>query len=130
MADAPRKLRIVDSPDPERPPLAPEAPREKLKLGTKRIDEINRPYEATTQPITVHGILGENLAHSMPREKPLDLSKPRSRRPRDYWLLLIMGNSPLVIEALLPGIFSFALIWSWFYSVLLTWIMWMVMSDY
>lgn len=130
MPDTPRKLRVIDSPDPERPPPEPEAPREKLKLGTKQIDEINRPYEATTRPITVHGILAENLAYSMPTERPLDLRRPRSRRTRDYWLLMILGNSPLALEFFFPGLFTFAILWSLFFSVMTTWIMWFVMSKY
>ncbi len=130
MADSPRKLRVIDSPDPERPPPAPEAPREKLKLGTKQIEEVNRPFEATTQPITVHGILAENLQQALPAEKPLDLRKPRSRRKRDYWLLMVLGNSPLALEFFLPGTIAFALIWCFVFSAMTTWIMWFVMSDY
>ena len=130
MPDTPRKLRVIDSPDPERPPPAPEAPREKLKLGTKQIDEVNRPFEATTPPITVHGILAENLRQALPAEKPLNLRKPRSRRKRDYWLLMVLGNSPLALEFFLPGTIAFALIWCFVFSVMTTWIMWFVMSDY
>ena len=130
MAETPWKLRVIDSPDPERPPPEPEAPREKLKLGTKQITEVNRPFEATTQPITVHGILAENLKQTLPAEKPLDLRKPRSRRKRDYWLLMVLGNSPLAVAFLIPGSFAFALIGCFVFSVMITWIMWFVMSDY
>ena len=59
--DTPRKPRIIDTPDPDRPPPEPEQPRQKLKLGTKEITEVNRRQEATPQPITVHDILAENL---------------------------------------------------------------------
>ncbi len=59
--DTPRKPRLIDTPDPERPAPEPEQPRQQLHLGSKQITEVNRPLEATTKPITVQAILAENL---------------------------------------------------------------------
>lgn len=134
MSDTPRKLRVIDSPDPERPPPEPELPREKLKLGTKEITEVNRPFEATTKPITVHDILAESLKHTVPAEKPLDLRKPRSRRKRDYWLLMILGNAVFGTAAYLfrhqPFVVTASLSFAAIYTAGLTWIMWQVMGEY
>ncbi len=134
MPDTPRKLRVIETPDPERPPVEPELPREKLKLGPKAITEVNRPLEATTKPITVHEILAENLRHTVPAEKPLDLRKPRSRRKSDYWLLMLLGNAVFGAGAyyfrLDPFIFTACLSFSAIFTVGVTWIMWQVMGNY
>jgi hypothetical protein len=131
--DTPRKPRIIDTPDPDRPPPEPEQPRQKLKLGTKKITEVNRIQEATSQPITVHGILAENLRRTVPAEKPMDLRKRTSRRKRDYWLCLVLGNA-LFASALLftrqPIVLSGCIAACAIFTTTLTWIMWQVMSDY
>lgn len=134
MPDTPKKLRVIDTPDPERPPAEPELPREKLKLGTKQITEVNRPIEATTKPITVHEILAENLRHTVPAEKPLDLRKPRSRRKRDYWVLMLIGNAILGSGAYFfphnPVVLAFVIGGCTVFTISITWIMWQVMSNY
>lgn len=134
MSDQPRKLRIIDTPDPERPPPEPEPPREKLRLGSKAFTDVNRAQEATTEPITVHKILAENLRHTVPAEKPMDLRRRLSRRTRDYWLCLILGNA--VFGAALwwlprnPMVFISAIGGAALFTIALSWIMWSVMSDY
>ncbi|HLP09811.1 MAG TPA: hypothetical protein VK178_16750 [Opitutaceae bacterium] len=134
MSDTPRKLRVIDSPDPERPPPTPEEPRPKLRLGAKEFTEVNRPQEATTRPITVHGILADNLRHTVPSEKPMDLRRRLSRRARDYWLCLILGDglflTPLLLLPRNPMVVLFAVGGAVVFTAALTWIMWQLMSDY
>ncbi len=134
MSDTPRKLRVIDSPDPERPPPAPEEPRPKLKLGAKEFTGVNRAQEATSQPITVHGILAENLRHTVPAEPPLDLRRPLSRRARDYWLCLVFGNAlflgPLLLLPRNGMVVLFAAGGAVVFTAAITWIMWQLMSDY
>jgi len=131
--DTPRKLRIIDTPDPDRPPPEPEQPRQKLKLGTKEITEVNRRQEATSQPITVHDILAENLRGTVPKEKPMDLRKRTSRRKRDYWVGLVLGNALCAFALLFtrqPIVLFSCIAACAIFSAALTWIMWQVMSDY
>lgn len=133
MPDPTRKLRVIDSPDPERPPPPPEEPRPKLRLGTKEITEVNRPQEATSKPITVHAILAENLRHTVPQEPPMDLRRRTSRRKRDYWTCLLLGNAFFGSACLLPGpplLFAAGIAGCTVFTIALTWIMWQVMSDY
>jgi hypothetical protein len=134
MSDIPKKLRVIDSPDPERPPLEPEPPRPKLRLGSKEITEVNRPMEATTKPIVVHEILAENLKKTVPAEKPMDLRQKMSRRKRDYWLCLIFGDALFIGGALLfraePIAFVSCIAGGGVYTVSITWVMWQVMGDY
>jgi hypothetical protein len=131
--DTPRKPRLIDTPDPERPAPEPEQPRQKLHLGSKQITEVNRPLEATTKPITVQAILAENLRGAVPTEKPMDLRKRPSRRKRDYWLCLVLGNA-LFASSLLFSRSSIVVLCTIgicaIFTVALTWIMWQVMSDY
>lgn len=134
MPDSPRKLRVIDSPDPDRPAPVPEPPRAKLQLGRKEIVEVNRTQEAATKPITVHAILAENLRHTTPKEKPLDLRRRRSRRALDYWLLLGVGDGICATAVVLyrdnPFILTSAIAGGTVFTVGLTWVMWKVMSDY
>ncbi|MFT3830495.1 MAG: hypothetical protein QM691_12405 [Opitutaceae bacterium] len=134
MSDTPRKLRVIDSPDPERPPPVPEEPRPKLRLGAKEFTAVNRAQEATSAPITVHGILAENLRRTVPSEKPMDLRRRLSRRTRDYWLCVILGNgvflAPLLLLPRNPVVVLFAVGGAVVFTAALTWIMWQLMSDY
>ncbi|MGB0371035.1 MAG: hypothetical protein ACPGN3_06755 [Opitutales bacterium] len=98
---------------------------------------MEKPPEETPEedkPIDVMDILKENLEVSKKNEKAIDIVKKKSKRKRDYWLILILTN--LIFGGLaitfsssvvaLVYILSGALI----FSVAFTWIMWVVLSDY
>lgn len=99
--------------------------------------KMEKPPEETPEedkPIDVMDILKENLEVSKKNEKAIDIVKKKSKRKRDYWLILILTN--LIFGGLaitfsssvvaLVYILSGALI----FSVAFTWIMWVVLSDY
>jgi hypothetical protein len=108
----------------------------RLKLGAKQFESLNQPTTAE-KPDTgsdVRSILSDNLKVSAPLEKPVDLTPRRSRRGRDYWTVLLVGNALLVgLVAVLPKN-PFTLVYGFsgvvVFSVGLTWVVWGVMSDY
>ncbi|MFT3870184.1 MAG: hypothetical protein QM715_17180 [Nibricoccus sp.] len=111
-------------------------PDKELKLGAKNFDCVNRPSgEANPDPSPdVHSILRENLRQEMQHEQPLDLTKPNSRRKRDYWTVLILGNALIAgVLAVLPKnpvVLLFGLSGLVMFTISITWVMWFVMSDY
>jgi hypothetical protein len=100
----------------------------------------NAVSAASPQPARVenevHAILRANLVQADEAGlNAVELTPQRaSRRKREYWLLLVGGN--LLIAALVFGlsrnvvVLVFAGSGMIFYSLALTWIMWMVMDDY
>lgn len=58
----------------------------------------------------------------------------RSRRRRDYWLLLLVGNFIFVALPVVLGLNAVTVISAFaglvLFNLALTWIMWIVMSDY
>ena len=121
-----------------RDPDLPEPPPVKHSLGAAKFEPVNAPPGgAGPPPVDVHEILRANLD----REKSAGLHElqplppRRSRRRRDYWLLLISGNVLLGLVAFLAGpgspvIFVSALAGMALGTAGLTWIMWCVMDDY
>lgn len=126
--DPPRKYYRLTEPTFERvnppvaaapmPPAAAAAP-----LGATGVAPVNRPNE-------VHALLALNRD----RERAaggFDVSvrpKRKSRRRRDYFVVLILGNALLVGAIRLQPVFGgagFVL-----FNIGLTWIMWVVMDDY
>jgi hypothetical protein len=84
----------------------------------------------------VHAMLRHNVArdNAAGLNNLSPLPKKRSRRKRDYWLLLISVNLFFAFAALGPyanpltliyGVAGFIL-----YTISLTWVMWGVMDDY
>lgn len=134
MADLPKKPRLIDSPDPERPPAAPEPPRPKLRLGQKEFTDVNRSVEASTPPISVHAILAENLQHAVPHEQVPEPRRRRSRRTRDYWLCVVLGNALFGGVAFCfrhhPIVFVSSVAACTLFTVGLSWVMWQLMDDY
>lgn len=89
---------------------------------------------ATPPPIDPRQILAENQRIEARYAKPVDLSRPRSRRARDYWIAMILGNVLIAgLVAILPKnpvVLLFGLSGLVMFSAGITWVMWVVMSDY
>jgi len=80
------------------------APR-KLKLGEARFESLNQPPQSGggEARIDVHQILKANLEHSVPVEKPLDLTRRPSRRKRDYlWTMLLSNGLYILLYFVFP----------------------------
>lgn len=78
----------------------------------------------------VHAMLRENLARANAAGVNRIAATPRrrSRRQRDYFIALALGNAVLAAATMIQPIFGAAgLI---IYNLGLTWIMWFVMDDY
>jgi len=98
------------------------------------------PALSTTGPVNraneVHAMLQDNLARANAAGLNELAPKPkrRSRRTRDYWLLMTLGNLALAILGITQRDNPFILVGSLagigFLSALISWIMWHVMDDY
>ena len=92
------------------------------------------PEKTPSKKIDVSEILRKNHEKLSENEKPLNLSKPKSRRKRDYFIVLILVNSALVgLFIALPSnvvttLFTFSGVI--IFSTAFTWVMWKVISDY
>jgi hypothetical protein len=120
-------------------PDEPDPPRKFYKLKEAEFERVN-PLPGEPQPPTtsqdVHAILRDNLDRA--NEAGLNALTAQERRPsrrkRDYWTLLLIGNAffgcGLAYFGLqsVPGIF--ALGGMIFFSGALTWVMWFVMDNY
>ncbi len=110
-----------------------EEPRERLKLGRKQFDCINKPDTPAEAPADVREMQQANQRTQSVYEEPVDLTPRRSRRKRDYWLVMLLGNAALaalMVAVPSPAMFVYALSGMVLLSVGLTWVMWFVMSDY
>jgi hypothetical protein len=119
------------------PPADPGiVPTEKIRIDVRdlaraaAIPAANASTLPAPPPNEVHAILRENLDRANAAGlNDVDLTpKPASRRTRDYWIALAIGNSLLAVALMISPIFAGAgLI---IFNVGLTWIMWFVMDDY
>ncbi len=126
----------ADPPVVSAAPLAKTESPAKYQLGTAKFESVNHPT-AGPPAIDVQQMLMENVARANAAGlNELAPSPPRrSRRRRDYWLLMIGGNSLLGLIAALSGpsspfVFVFALAGMALLSAGLSWVMWFVMDDY
>jgi hypothetical protein len=84
----------------------------------------------------VHAVLRANLARAQAQgeNEVIPARRRLSRRKRDYWLLLALGNALVVGIVLAVGINAMTLAFGFtgivVLSLVLTWIMWMVLDDY
>ena len=133
----------------------PDPPRKIYKLGQAKFERVNEtapPIDQTPisdmaanpspapaaepSPNDVHRMLHENRA--VEKEAGLDelAPKPRkkSRRKRDYFLLMAVGNAFFGSVILKYGLLNIAGIYAFsgiiFFSVSLTWVMWFIVDDY
>lgn len=121
-----------------RDPDLPHPPPVKHALGTARFESVNAPADdAAPRPVDVHEMLRDNLEHEkfagLHELKPLP--PRRSRRRRDYWLLLCAGNLALGLVAAWfgPGAampFLCAIVGIGLFTAATIWLMWFVMGDY
>jgi len=114
-----------------------DPPPVKHTLTTAKFEALNEPTAAPTPaPTDVYQVLQDNLA----RENAVGLNvvKPvpprRSRRKRDFWLVLIGGNLAIMASVGFTSINVMTVIYGFAGVILLssglTWIMWFVMDDY
>jgi hypothetical protein len=92
------------------------------------------PHRSVARPANrdhdVRSLLRANLAHDNAAGLNDLTPKPRraSRRKRDYWVALILGNLALVAATIFMPVFGGAGLV--IFNVGLAWIMWFVMDDY
>jgi hypothetical protein len=111
-----------------------DPPPQRYGLKAREFTKANQP--ATPPAPSVHEILRNNLVRGQAVEEatPMDLTDHRTKRTRDYWLVMIAGNglggllwwllpsSPL-ISILLPGVLLVL-------NLGLYWVMFQVMDKY
>ena len=93
-------------------------------------NSVRRSRAPANRANDVHALLQQNLAHANAAGLNELAAKPkrRSKRKRDYFLSLIVGNAVLLGATAIQPIFGAAgLI---IFNIGLTWIMWFVMDDY
>lgn len=105
------------------------------QLKPKGFERVNEPEgQADDKGVDVSQILQQNLERHKATAPPLDLKKPRSRRLRDYLLVMGLGNGfflgSLVVFWGNPVVMAFALGGAMSLSAGVSWVMWFIMSDY
>jgi predicted phage tail protein len=113
-----------------------DPPPVKHTLTSAKFEALNAPTAATPPPVDVHQVLRDNLARE--NAAGMNAVKPvpprRSRRKRDYWLVLIFGNLAIAATVHLAGGNVVTVVYGFSGIILLssglTWVMWFVMDDY
>ena len=113
-----------------------DPPRKKYELKPRQFEQLNPPGPAGKAPEhDVHAMLQQNRAvEQQTGMDEFEIREKKSRRKSDYWLLLIVGNA--LISGLVAFIgFNFVTLVCGLSAIVLfcvglTWIMWVVMSDY
>jgi hypothetical protein len=114
-----------------------DPPPVKHTLTTAKFEALNEPTAIpTSAPTDVHQVLRDNLtrenAAGMNAVKPVP--PRRSRRKRDFWLMLVLGNLTIAATVLITRGNTVAVLFGvagvLCLSVALTWVMWFVMDDY
>lgn len=113
----------------------PDPPRKFYKLKDAEFTRVNQP---TNEPDAsdVHAVLRANLdkANAAGLNELTEQKRRPSRRKRDYWFLLIIGNAffggALAYFGLrsIPGMFGLG--GMFFFTFALTFVMWFVMDNY
>ena len=118
-------------------PSDDDPPPVKHTLTTAKFEAVNAPIAAPTPaPTDVYQVLQDNLAHE--NAAGMNVVKPvpprRSRRKRDFWLVMIGGNLAIMASVGATNINVMTVIYGFAGVILLssglTWIMWFVMDDY
>lgn len=100
----------------------------KLELRREVSDNVEE-----LESIDVADTLKQNFARQKREEHPLDLSKPHSRRKRDYWIVLCAVNVLLIGSMVVfPGVVTslFAISGMILFTTGFSWVMWFVLDDY
>jgi hypothetical protein len=114
-----------------------DPPPVKHTFTAAKFEAVNEPTATPTPaPTDVYQVLQDNLAREnaagMNVVKPVP--KRPSRRKRNFWLMLVLGNLTIAATVHLAGgsvmsnLFGFAGII--LLSVSLVWVMWFVLDDY
>jgi hypothetical protein len=116
-------------------PDDPEIPTRKFNLKPKSFEQVNGPSaEPSEQPTDVYAILEQNKRHAQRVELPVDLTPRRSRRRRDYWLTMLVGNAVIVLTVAAlprnPMVLACGFSGLVLFSLGVTWVMWVVMDNY
>ena len=119
-------------------PDKPDPPPRTFTLKSKEFERVNAP-PGTQEASAAHDVYAIRR-EIREREQALGLNElapkpaPKSRRRRDYWLLLLTADSALVLTAWQGRGNVFVLVSAATGVVVatigLTWIMWFVMDDY
>lgn len=116
-----REFERVNAPRPDTPLAPPAAAGSRAKA---------------TDPNDVYALLQQNRAiEQQTGHDEIELRPPRkSKRKRDFWVILVGGNLFIIGSVLLTNInvvtVMFGLGGMVILSVSLSWVMWFVMSDY
>jgi hypothetical protein len=114
-----------------------DPPPVKHTLTTAKFAALNEPTATPTPaPTDVYQVLQDNLAREnaagMNVVKPVP--KRPSRRKRDFWLMLVLGNLTIAAAVIFTRGNTIAVLFGLAgvicLSVSLTWVMWFVMDDY
>jgi hypothetical protein len=145
----PREFETANEPRPNAPPPitpardpgiipATDAPIDVRELA--RQASITGPVLSSGGPVNraneVHAMLQHNHARADAAGLNELAPKPKrlSRRKRDYWLLMTLGNLALAVFAITQRANPFFLVCGvagmGFLSIAISWIMWHVMDDY
>ena len=115
----------------------PNPPRKNYGLKPREFERLNSPEKAPEKS-TEHDVFAmlqqnRNVERSLGKDE-FEIKETKSRRKRDYWLTLIVGNLMILgLVAVLPlnpvtVIYGFAGVI--ILTLSLTWVMWFVMDDY
>ncbi|HTZ22231.1 MAG TPA: hypothetical protein VMC06_15210 [Opitutaceae bacterium] len=114
-----------------------DPPPVKHTLTTAKFEAVNPPTATPTPaPTDVYQVLRDNLARENAAGMNAVKPKPKrpSRRKRDFWLMLVLGNLTIVSTLFFTGRNVISTLFAFGGVVLLssglTWVMWFVMDDY
>lgn len=115
----------------------PEPPRKVYGLKPREFDHVNAPGRAPSKATEhdVYKILEQNQAAEQKAGiNEVEIKEVKSRRRRDYWLLMSTGLAFFGIIGWFgrhdPYVYVFAYSGAVLVAVGLTWIMWFIMGDY
>lgn len=107
----------------------------KFVLKPKSFEQVNEPAsQDATAPPSVHEILAQNREEEAKHEKPLVLNKKPTRKKKDYLISLLLGNGLICLTVAILPLHVVTLVYGFsgivLFTVGLSWVMWVVMSDY
>ncbi|HEY8993670.1 MAG TPA: hypothetical protein VIM71_03215 [Lacunisphaera sp.] len=132
-----RDFKRDNAPASVEPPL-PTAKELAMLAGTSPVDPSRRkaaPTAKASDPNDVYTVLRENRASAAKHGlNEVEIKKIKSRRKRDFWLVLVGGNLAIIGAVVLTSInvvtVIFGLAGLIVFSLSVSWIMWQVMDRY
>ena len=119
--------------------MEPEDPRRKIYVTKPReFDRVNAPPGSKAGKSTEHDVYAILQQNRSIEQKAglneVEIRPVRSRRKREYWLLLLLGNALFGLVGWEGRENVFVLVCTGagivVFSLGLTWVMWFVMNDY